>query len=94
MDQGWQLTNGFGRSAAEPPSQVARQLFYDSNVYDPAYLAHLAMHMAPGQVFLGTDYPYDILQTDPVAYLRSAPLTPDALASLEHGAARRFLAID
>ena len=94
MDQGWQLTKGFGGSAAETPSQIARRMFYDSNVYDPAYLAHLATRMAPGQIFLGTDYPYDILQTDPVGFLRRAPVTPDALASLEHGAARRFLAID
>jgi len=93
MDQGWRLTKGFGGAAAEAPSEVARRMFYDSNVYDPAYLAHLATHVAPGQVFLGTDYPYDILQTDPVAFLRRASVPPEALASLESGAALRFLGL-
>ncbi len=92
LDTGWRTTGGYGGAAAETPSTQARRLFYDSNVYDPVYLHHLATRFAPGQVVLGTDYPYDIMQQDPLAYLRSADLPPDALESLMSGAALRLLA--
>ncbi|MEY2926092.1 MAG: hypothetical protein RL367_569, partial [Pseudomonadota bacterium] len=40
------------------PAEHGARFFYDSLVYDPAYLRHLSQHVAPGQIFLGTDYPY------------------------------------
>jgi aminocarboxymuconate-semialdehyde decarboxylase len=91
LQKGWQLTGGFNGLVTESPIDTASRLFYDSNVYDPAYLAYLATQLAPGHVFLGTDYPYDILQTDPAAYLRALPVPAEVKTSLESGAALRFL---
>jgi aminocarboxymuconate-semialdehyde decarboxylase len=91
LDQGWRFTDGFGRRAERLPSEVARSLFFDSNVYDAAYLKHLAQTVAPGQVFVGTDYPYDIMQQDPGGFLAAAGLTAENHRSVARGAALRFL---
>jgi aminocarboxymuconate-semialdehyde decarboxylase len=84
-------TAAFGHEGLARPSEQAKALFYDSNVYEPAYLAELATRIAPGRVFAGTDYPYDIMQDDPAAFLATAGLSADQLASLRSGAASAFL---
>ena len=94
LDAGWNRTEGFQGRVQRAPSDQARSLFYDSNVYDAAYLAHLATVTAPGRVFAGTDYPYDIMQSDPVTFLRGAAPDDATFDSLAVDAASAFLAED
>jgi aminocarboxymuconate-semialdehyde decarboxylase len=91
LDQAWTSMASFRATAARKPSEAAAALFYDSNVYDQPYLAYLAQHFAPGRVFLGTDYPYEIMQTTPAAFLARLDLHEAVRASLAHSAAQRFL---
>ncbi len=84
LDRGYDATGGFGGTLSRPPREIARAFLYDSNTYDPALLRHLATAVAPGRVMLGTDYPYDIMQRDPLAYLAAglpAPLAQDVAAA-------------
>lgn len=92
LDKGYELTRAYGGKLSLKPSEQAKNLFYDSNVYDRAYLAHLVRHAAPGRVFLGTDYPFALMQTDPIAYLGDAGLSEVELERLCAGAAHEFLA--
>ena len=91
LDTGFTHSKGFGGKLASLPSQAAQRWFYDSNVYDPAYLEYLATVMAPGRIFAGTDYPYDIMQTGPAAFIDSLSLDETAKASLRAGSAEAFL---
>ena len=91
MDYGWSVNPTMGGGIVGRPSEVAARMFYDSNVYQPAYLRYITEHLAPGRVFLGTDYPYAIMQPDPVAYAARAGLATPAQESLLWGAAHEFL---
>lgn len=91
LDKGWSAGDRYGIADMRKPSDQARSLFYDSNVYDPAYLHFLATRIAPGRVFVGTDYPYHIMQEAPADYARMAGLDDAALHSLHSGAAKAFL---
>ena len=91
LDQAWDCMESFRRLSPRKPSDTARKFFYDSNVYDAGYLAYFIEKIAPGQVFLGTDYPYEIMQTQPREYLAKVEVSPAALEDLAAGAARRFL---
>jgi len=91
LDKGWSAGNRYGIADMRKPSEQARQLFYDSNVYDPAYLHFLATQIAPGQVFIGTDYPYQIMQEAPAVFATEAGLGEAALQSLYSAAATAFL---
>ncbi|WP_084397042.1 amidohydrolase family protein [Henriciella aquimarina] len=91
MDTGWELTEGFGGSMAEAPSAAVRKMFFDSNVLDPAYLSYLVREVAPGRIFLGTDYPYLIRQQDPAQLISNLSLSDHEVRSLRCGAAEAFL---
>jgi aminocarboxymuconate-semialdehyde decarboxylase len=91
LDKGWESTERYGRDSQLRPSEQARGLFYDSNVYDRVYLRHLESEVAPGRVFAGTDYPYPIMQSDPAAFIRSSGLEGVALDGVTHLAAGAFL---
>ncbi len=79
-----------GSAGRLSPSEHGARFYYDSLVYDPNYLRHLTEHVAPGQIFLGTDYPYLIEQKQPLAFLRESGLWSSSLA---HGAAKRLLGL-
>jgi aminocarboxymuconate-semialdehyde decarboxylase len=40
------------------PTEYLRQLHFDSIVFTPEALRHLAAETGPGQILMGTDYPY------------------------------------
>ena len=91
LDKGWSAGNRYGIADMLMPSEQAKALFYDSNVYDPGYLQYLATRIAPGQVFVGTDYPYQIMQEAPADFIAVAGLDETDLRSLHSGAAKAFL---
>ncbi|HJQ59187.1 MAG TPA: amidohydrolase family protein [Vineibacter sp.] len=94
MQHGWHASKGFDGKVAQPPKHYAARFFYDSLVYEKAYLAHLATHVAPGQIFAGTDYPYLIEERDPVAFIGGVAGDVPQGQTLWSGAARRFLGLD
>lgn len=91
LDIGWSKTGGFGGQAISAPSSAASRFYYDTNVYDPRLLRHMTSTMAPGRIFAGTDYPYEIMQTDLREYIRSAGLGDAVERSVMSGAAASFL---
>ena len=93
MEFGWASSDRFGGRLPQSPKAYARRFFYDSLVYDQAYLEHLTSHIAPGQVFLGTDYPYLIMQPEPRAFIAEAAARPGVGPSIWSDAAHRFLGL-
>jgi aminocarboxymuconate-semialdehyde decarboxylase len=49
-----------------PPSHYVRQLWIDNLVYNPFNLGHVIGQVGASQVVLGTDYPFDMGQENPV----------------------------
>lgn len=94
LDTGWDHTGGYGGKLSRRPSEVARTFFYDSNVYAQEQLRYLCETVAPGQVFAGTDYPYDIMQVAPAAFVAGLNLPATAHDSLCVGAASAFMGED
>jgi aminocarboxymuconate-semialdehyde decarboxylase len=59
------------------PSEYLRGMYYDSIVFTPEALRHLAAETGPGQIVMGTDYPYPWTSTS-VDHILSAPGFTDA----------------
>jgi aminocarboxymuconate-semialdehyde decarboxylase len=93
MEYGWEASDHFGGRLPRSPKAYARRFFYDSLVYDQAYLEHLTAGVAPGQVFLGTDYPYLIMQPEPRGFIAAAAARPGVGPTIWSDAARRFLGV-
>ena len=71
------------------PSEYLRQMYYDSIVFTPEALRHLAAETGPGQIVMGTDYPYPWTSTS-VDHILSAPgfSDPERAAMLGDTAAK------
>jgi len=88
----WSMAPGLRERCGEPQA-LARTLFYDSLVYDGTALRFLIDSFGIGQVAIGTDYPFTIMETEPVARIDGLGLSADDRERLLAGNARRFLGI-
>ena len=60
-------------SIPHPPGHYLRRIWVDNLVYEPAFLAHVIDVIGPSQVLLGTDYPFDMGQENPVDLVEAVP---------------------
>lgn len=89
-DHAWSARED-ARTTRRPPGELLRQTFTDSLVYTPEQLRHLVAVMGPGQVTLGSDYPFDMGVEDPVERLAAAGLDDATVAAVRGGNAARLL---
>ena len=57
------------------PSEYLRKLYFDTTVFDPRMVEYLVDTFGDTHVLMGTDYPFDMGPTDPLAFLAEARLT-------------------
>jgi aminocarboxymuconate-semialdehyde decarboxylase len=62
------------RIRAAAPVEHLRRLYYDTVVFDAGVLRHIVETVGAAQVVLGTDYPFDMGEPDPVRFVRDAGL--------------------
>lgn len=55
------------------PSHYMKKLWYDSLVFQPQYLRFLLDVVGTDRVMLGTDFPFDMSETDPVGVIDAVP---------------------
>jgi len=77
-----------------PPSFYMKQLYYDTMVFQPLYLRHLIEVVGVDRVMLGTDYPFDMSDTDPVGLLEATEGLDDGdRAAIRAGNASRIFGL-
>jgi aminocarboxymuconate-semialdehyde decarboxylase len=86
-DHAWQHRPD-ARGCAEPPSSYLRRLWFDSLVHTRDSLRRLVGIVGGDRVLLGSDFPFDMGVTDPVARVRDALGPADADAVTGGNAAR------
>lgn len=55
------------------PSKYLEKFYFDTITFDPQMLQNLINRFGPDHVLLGTDYPYDMGETDPVGLISAVP---------------------
>ena len=80
-------------SIQQSPTQQARALYYDTLVFDPYALRHLVQTFGASQLMIGTDYPFNFHERQPVERIRAAGFDDSVVAQLVHANARRFLGL-
>jgi len=81
------------RTMAREPSAYLDSLWFDSLVYEPGILAALVRAAGPGHVVIGSDYPFDMGVTDPVARLDAVGLPCDERDAIAGLTAARLLGL-
>ena len=76
------------------PTEYLRQLYFDSIVFTPEALRHLAAEAGPGQIVMGTDYPFPWTSTSVDHILQTPGLSDAEKIAMLGGTAIKLLGID
>lgn len=75
------------------PTEYLRQLYFDTIVFTPEALRHLAAEAGPGQIMMGTDYPYPWTSTSVDHILETPGLSDADRIAMLGGTAAKLLGI-
>ena len=74
MQRGWEARPEIvAANLGTAPTDVIRKLFFDTVLHEPAAIRYLVDSVGADRVVLGTDYPFEMGDPDPIATLDSVP---------------------
>ncbi|MEJ8838509.1 amidohydrolase family protein [Ramlibacter sp. AN1133] len=85
MDHAWRARPDCRTVIKRPPSKYLEKFFFDTITHDPQMLKHLVDRFGADHVVLGTDYPYDMGEDDPLGLLAQVKRLPKAERELIAG---------
>ena len=94
MDHGWKARPDARTVLKKKPSSYLKKFFYDTITFDAGLLENLIERVGARQVMLGSDYPFDMGDDDPVGLVNSLRgLDETDRARILGGTAARLLKI-
>jgi aminocarboxymuconate-semialdehyde decarboxylase len=92
LDHGYAVKPVCRTALNVPPGQWLDRLYYDTIIFHESTLRFLIETVGPDQVMLGSDYPFDDGEADPVGFVqRIADLPDEARAAILGENAARLL---
>jgi aminocarboxymuconate-semialdehyde decarboxylase len=92
IDHAWGARSDAHGTLPKPPSSYLKQIHVDTVVFTPDQLAALVETFGVDHVLMGTDYPYDMAEYDPLEHLAATKsLDATAVAAIAGGNARKLL---
>jgi len=91
MRHAWKMMPKMKETMPEDPGIYARRFFYDTILFDTSALKHVINTFGASQVVVGTDYPFNMADPDPVGTVRATGLDADTIRAILSGNAGRFL---
>jgi aminocarboxymuconate-semialdehyde decarboxylase len=85
--------NRVGTLPKKKPTEYLKQLYVDSIIFTPEGLRHLVAETGPGQVLMGTDYPFPWTSTSVDHILSTPGLSDDDKIAILGGTAQKLLGI-
>ena len=94
MDHAYNAREDVREDLPKRPSEYLGQFYLDTMVFAPDQLAFLINKYGADHIVLGTDYPYDMGETDPLGLIQAA-IGDDAttMSAISGGNAARLLDI-
>ncbi|HEX5325950.1 MAG TPA: amidohydrolase family protein [Acetobacteraceae bacterium] len=88
IDHAWGARSDSRGGLPLPPSTYLKRIFVDTIVFTPHQLEALVKLFGPGHVLMGTDYPYDMGEYDPLGHLAAASLGAAGTSMIAGGNAK------
>lgn len=94
IDHGWRAREDVSEGVREVPGSYLKKFFFDTMVFETDQLKFLVDKYGAEHVLLGTDYPYDMGEDDPLALIGATPgLTQAQIDLIAGGNAARLLGL-
>lgn len=91
IDHAWGARSDSHGTLPHPPTTYLRRIYFDSVVFTGHQLQELVRLYGADHVVMGTDYPFDMGEYDPVGHVCNAGMEEPAVAAVCSGTARGLL---
>ena len=92
IDHAWGARSDVRGDLPKPPTSYLKQVYFDTVVFTPHQLDYLVRVFGPDHIVMGTDYPYDMGEYDPIGHVvGTEALDEVGVAAIAGGNAKRLL---
>ena len=93
IDHAWGARSDSHGQLPHPPTTYLKKIYFDTVVFTPNQLQELVRLYGADQVLMGTDYPFDMADYDPVGHVCGAGLDEVTVAAICGGNVARLLGL-
>ena len=93
LDRGFQIQDPARRKISQPPSEYVKLLHFDTITHSSMALEYLITNFGADHVLLGSDYPYDMGDPEPVGSLGEAKINREQMNQVASANACKLLRI-
>jgi len=95
IDHAWGARDDAHGELPLPPTTYLRQIYFDTVVFSYHQLAYLLSVFGPDRILMGTDYPFDMAEYNPIGHIAGVEgMDETTLEALTGGNAARVLGLD
>ena len=93
IDHAWGARSDSHGSLPKPPTHYLRKIYFDNVVFTHEQLIALVKTFGADHIVMGTDYPFDMADYDPIEHVVSTGFDAATAAAIVGGNAKRLLAL-
>lgn len=94
IDHAWGARTDCHGTLPNPPTSYLKRVYFDTVVFTPHQLESLIRTFGADRLLMGTDYPYDMAESDSLGHLRSVDgLDESIVAAIAGGNAKRLFGL-
>jgi aminocarboxymuconate-semialdehyde decarboxylase len=94
IDHAWGARSDSHGDLPHPPTSYLNKIYFDTVVFTPYQLAELVRLFGTDRIIMGTDYPFDMADFDPIGHVASVEgFDASTIAALAGGNAKKLLGI-
>jgi aminocarboxymuconate-semialdehyde decarboxylase len=93
IDHAWGARSDSQANLPHPPTTYLRKVYFDTVVFTPHQLRELVRLYTADHILMGTDYPFDMADYDPVGHVAEAVLDATSVAAICGGNTKRLLGL-
>ncbi|HZP78781.1 MAG TPA: amidohydrolase family protein [Pseudolabrys sp.] len=94
IDHAWGARSDSHGDLPNPPTSYLKKVYFDTIVFTPLQLEALVKAFGVDHVVMGTDFPFDMIEHDPIGHIASVPGFDDATrAAIAGGNAKKILGL-
>jgi aminocarboxymuconate-semialdehyde decarboxylase len=94
IDHAWGARSDAHGELAQPPTSYLKKIYFDTVVFTPHQLTELVRVFGADHILMGTDYPFDMAEFDPIGHVAATDGFDAAMiAAITGGNARKLLGI-